>query len=522
MISTWMRALFPRPEPEPIWTHPPFGSHSDRLMWMLDSLESWRWGSAAAERLRDEMASLSPAEWARLDAVLRARMAGYSGIHAPRGIRGPDDVRRMVLPAGTEAAVMGLLSTHPNGYVREAAVQRLALLGDGAELPPLLLRANDWVPQVRDRARAALHARVMQGYDEHWVPALPLLLRLRVTGRADGGPLVKAVLALLGAPASRNAVWKGLHSRDATVRRTSFQLLREHGRPGLHALVRDALQSDDAVLRVLAARAAAELDSRALDDVLPALLRDPFRRVRMAGLRLGAERMGAALLPQLRHALLDRSPTIRADARAALQRLDPMDFAAFYRGHVSAKGGQLPAAVIGLAETGEKEDAERLAPLLHHPHARVRGAALYAVARLTGDASVPALVRALGDASPPVSRAAAVALRPRLARADAAALGAWFTGPHPAHVRRNALSLLALRAKWDAIVWILRAIGDPEPGVREAAAAHLNRWSQRFNRVGSQPTPHQLHAVRDALDQAADLLGPEMRDWLRFAAGLPR
>jgi HEAT repeat protein len=428
----------------------------------------------------------------------------------------------MVLPVGTEAAVMGLLSTHPSGYVREAAVQRLARLNDGAELPPLLLRANDWVPQVRDRARAALHARVVQAYAEHWVQALPLVLRLRVTGRADGRPLVDAVLALLRASASHNALWKGLHARDSTVRRTSFQLLREHGRPALHALVRDALQSRDAMLRVLAARAAAELDSRALDDVLPALLRDPFRRVRMAGLRLGAQRVGTAVLPELRRALLDRSSTIRADARTALQRLDPMDFAALYRDHVSANGAQLPAAVMGLAETGEAEDAQLLAPLLAHPRAGVRTAALHAITRLTGDASVPTLLRALGDASPRVSRAAAVALRPRLARADAAALGAWLTGPHPAHVRRNALSLLALRNKWDAIVWILHAVSDAEPAVREAATAHLSRWRQRFNRSFSQPTPDQRERIRAALEQAGDALDLEMIDWLRFAAGFPR
>src|SRR4051794_32388815 len=60
--------------------------------------------------------------------------------------------------ASGHAGVLGLVvaSFHPSGYVRETAVARL---GDSAgPLPPraLAVRAGDWVPQVRDRARASL------------------------------------------------------------------------------------------------------------------------------------------------------------------------------------------------------------------------------------------------------------------------------------------------------------------------------------------------------------------------------
>jgi hypothetical protein len=521
MTWKWIERLFPD-EPEPFWTDPDMpGSLSDRLMRLLGGLRDPRWGRRAAERLRDEVAALSPAGWLRTDEVLRTRMASYASGLAPHWLHDPRDIRRLSLPSRTEAAVLGLLAAHPSGYVREAAVRRLASLGDGGELPPLLLRANDWVGPVREQAVAALHARVTPAYAEHWMCALPLVLRLRTTGRANGQPLVDAVLALLGSDECRERVWTGLHSREAAVRRASFAILRARGRPGLAMLVRVASRSHDAMLRLLAARAAAELDTGTVYEVLPAMLRDGFPPVRLIGLRLAAERTGTAVLPALRQALLDRSAAIRGAARAALDRLDPMDFAAFYRTRVTAaEGPRLAEAVVGLAETGGPEDAELVAPLVQHARPRVRRAALRALDRLAGDTAVPALVRAVGDASPSVSGTATAALHARAALADATALNAWLGGPHPVHVRRNALSVLARRARWDAAAWLLHSLADDEPEVRDTARGYLERWKSRFNRSFSQPTETQRERIRAALERSGPLLEPHDLRWLRFVAGI--
>lgn len=62
-------------------------------------------------------------------------------------------------PRTPATGVLGGLSFHPNGYVREAAVKRLASVSDSSEVRFLLLRLNDWVPEVREaapgRSRAA-------------------------------------------------------------------------------------------------------------------------------------------------------------------------------------------------------------------------------------------------------------------------------------------------------------------------------------------------------------------------------
>lgn len=68
----------------------------------------------------------------------------------------PQDVAQIAGQSGNPIAAGGLLSMHPNGYVREAAVYVLARSGQVSALPFLIVRAADWVEQVRGPAQEAV------------------------------------------------------------------------------------------------------------------------------------------------------------------------------------------------------------------------------------------------------------------------------------------------------------------------------------------------------------------------------
>jgi HEAT repeat protein len=46
-----------------------------------------------------------------------------------------------------------LMAEHWNGFKRENAVRRLGMLGNPVAIPKLIVRVNDWVPQVRRFSR---------------------------------------------------------------------------------------------------------------------------------------------------------------------------------------------------------------------------------------------------------------------------------------------------------------------------------------------------------------------------------
>ncbi|HEU0301314.1 MAG TPA: HEAT repeat domain-containing protein, partial [Longimicrobium sp.] len=466
MLLRWLRSLVGRVRQlaVPLDTGPIVPPVDERNAWwvellvLLDQVGAAPTADAAARTLRDRLRTLDAARWVRADDQLRGWLWSYEYSRSLGWLGGEADVRRLAVPPETEAAVFGLLASHSSGFVREAAVRRLALVGDGGEMPPLLLRANDRVPQVRGRAVEALHARLVPAYAGAWVRWVGLALRLGGPGREDVRPLLDAVMALLRSPEAEDAVWTGLRSPQKVVRRTCFGILERAGGPGLRRLAEESLRGEDVVIRRGAARVAGALDDASLAAVLPGLVRDPLPQVRRDALALAAERVGADALPWLREALLDRSAGVRAEARAALQRLAPMDFAAFYREQVSGDGARLAAAVAGLADTGGGEDVELVRPLLDHPRPRVRAAAVRAVARLGGRPAVPAVLAAVRDANRSVSRAAAMALRDAAGGIGVGQLGTLYLDSAEAHVRQNALSLLIARGKWQSIPWILRAL----------------------------------------------------------------
>ena len=93
-------------------------------------------------------------QWA--DAALRRVSAGRPGIVA-----------------------LVVASFHPSGHVREAAVARLAEMDDQLAVPALALRAADWVPLVRSRARLALEQRLSPPSADVLLAVGPLAVALR-------------------------------------------------------------------------------------------------------------------------------------------------------------------------------------------------------------------------------------------------------------------------------------------------------------------------------------------------------
>ena len=101
--------------------------------------------------VHDIVTTLSPLQLASLDQRVRGwRNYAHYELNNWQHLR-PSDVGRLAR-SPYSASLLGLASFHFNGHVREAAVSELALRTDATELPFLLIRLNDWVPQVRELA----------------------------------------------------------------------------------------------------------------------------------------------------------------------------------------------------------------------------------------------------------------------------------------------------------------------------------------------------------------------------------
>jgi hypothetical protein len=163
---------------------------------LLDSRQDIR--EATARTVGTLVAALQIEDYAQLDQATRNEWAYEStGTSAWRRLK-PSDVGQLWKLPSSVAAV-GLISFHGSGFVRETAVNELANVFDGSELPFLLLRLNDWVGTVRESAAAAVLHRIRPDYARHFFRNLWLVDRLKICGRNQHAPLVESVQALLWA-----------------------------------------------------------------------------------------------------------------------------------------------------------------------------------------------------------------------------------------------------------------------------------------------------------------------------------
>jgi hypothetical protein len=150
----------------------------------------------------------------------------------------------------------GLLSVvvasfHPSGLVREAAAARLGELQGPLAVQALALRASDWVPQVRDRARVALQPHLATADGLLAMGPLAVMLAGRVHGRWLTERAGTALAAL-----DENDLARLRAVPDWRLRRAAYRVSLAGQRLDVAELVRAAERDSDLVVRTSCAETA--------------------------------------------------------------------------------------------------------------------------------------------------------------------------------------------------------------------------------------------------------------------------
>ena len=407
--------------------------------------------------------------------------------------------------------MLGLLASHADGHVREAAIAELAASPDVAALPFLLWRCGDWVAPVRDGAQRAVRTRLHLDHAPSFADLLPLVERLELIRRVDTSALIADIRALLLREPGQASLAACLRSHEPRVAREACRTLDTAGAPQPE-MIDLALASRDLVVRrwVLAWEARLRTNEPQRAAALRArLAADSAARIRGAALCAMAELDDPAAAETLQAALLDPAASVRHDARFYLgKRTFGTDFAAGYRAALG--GAQRAAAIAGLGETGVPGDWTLALPLLGGKPREAR-AALKAAARLDADACHEVLLATLADAREGVGHEALLLLPHRLPEQDSAPLRRlWSEAASPAARRTLAEALLRL-PPWPGLLALVScARTDPE-APRGAAAGALARWQpeQRAYYAPEPPPPELRDRIAAALRDATAALPEE-------------
>ncbi|WP_157530361.1 hypothetical protein [Microtetraspora niveoalba] len=434
-----------------------------------------------AGRALDALTASRPTLWLDLDLALRAPWYDYM-----RPARRPGTSRGW--EPGTTLDVALRASSH-DGYEREQAVRHDAMRTDFRLLPVLVIRAADWVDEVRIAALETLRL-VLADPAADLLAALPIAVRLG--DRRRGGPALAEVrAALLRADDGTSARARGC--ADPRARRFAYRVSLDSGRLRETDLMAAALGESDAVSRVWCAEAVGRMDR---PDLLERLLTGRSARVRAVALtglvRLGRPEHGARFLD-------DRSTVVRLTAQWAVRRAGG-DPAQTCRALLAARPGARVAGLIaGLGDCGGGGDAGLVRPYLADPRPAVRAEAVRALLRLGAPVD---LIPMLGDPAPAVVWRAVTGLR----RSGVPADRLWpLLGPGlPRHVRQAAHRLLTGVDTWTRLKADLTLMGDTDESLRRRARADLVMWRADGAATMYTSPPRQLADELAALIDAAE------------------
>lgn len=373
----------------------------------------------------------------------------------------------------------------PNGFLREAAVQALVDLPQTGTLPMLLERLNDWVPQVRRVAQAAVRAQMQTVFLPEWIASMEALVRLGQARRDDHTAMLQAVAEFLALPEHLPVVLAAAKTSSLRVRRFVFDMQWSAAVDDVarFQLLEAALCGDDVIV---VSRALSHLET----------LASPLQRRRLYGSAC-CSRFAAARYAGVRW--LVENPDDSTDSLVCGLGLDPGANVRWWclrwlRSH----GGlaQIVRAAEGRARDESASNRLRVVALqwlrdadpdkaaqvgtdwLNHTQPLLRHEALSVLlARSQGGAKVQWLERAFEDPSPRVRKllmhkAHRGHWMPSVSRLTAALLN----DPTPSSMRRL-LSMRSLYAAWDRLECLLVAwpLG-PRLGCEAELTDALNRW----------------------------------------------
>lgn len=404
------------------------------------------------------------------------------------------------------ALILG--SFHPNGYFRERCLFLMAEY-DGT-LPFLVLRMNDWVANIRDRA----YRLVLEKIDTCCLSELFLssqaLVKVERSGRRCGkdlGALEKKIREKIKKDIGTFPLWR-ISRYEFNVRKSIYMLL-------FSEKILDISQAD----RLLNL----EKHSFCQSVIISGILRDydcatekidSYLTHKNSSVRRKALEYKYKLLkmdwPGLESLLLDKSRGIRDLTAFILEKYRVMDIPGFYISHLGDENPVVP--ILGLGETGDKSQAGELYRFLCHPSGKVVSSAILSIGRLSKMDGEELYWKYLFDERIPVSKACCQTIINAGIHCGAERLYTEYTSWGITHVRRYLIRLLLHENTWERLpylIYLYREKGEDRMGDKL-----LESMGKR--NVYAKVPEGLARQIIQALEESGDLLPEQLRKDILF------
>jgi len=396
---------------------------------------------------------------------------------------------------------------HWNGYKRETAVRRLGMFGNPLALPKLLIRANDWVPQVRVAARNAILRLAVPINAKAFVQCLPELYHLRNCGRDNHDELIRQIESFLLAKNNATHLIQGINHKNPFVVRRCVELVIKKRLLRTSEFVNTCLKHSDLIVRVKVSYLLRKLEGPEQDSALAIALKDRFMPIRREAFQLILKKEENHTLAK--KFLFDHHSSLREIAIIYLKQAK-INVKSIYQ--ISLKSEQLfvlRSAIWGLAELQSVENIPQLNPFLQNPHPSVRKYAVNALARLDGSNAKNILVTGLLDDSSSVCKEAARLVKKHYISFTVNDLFKIVNGSQSLHTWIACVTISKQINKWDRLIFLLHLLRIKyldNPKSQKCIKIAIHQWDLDFNKNGTLPTKAQINELNSQCKKVIDIL----------------
>ncbi len=414
-----------------------------------------------------------------------------------------------------------LMAEHWNGFKRENAVRRLGMLGNPVAIPKLIIRVNDWVPQVREAAKEALLKLMTSKNAKAFVESLPDLYHLKTCGRDNHTQFIADVLEYLLKEENLECIRETAFSAEPKVARIAVRLCIDHSLIDRNDLVSKCLSNPDVVMRNIAADHLREFSGKTLDTLLKMAIKDPFMPIRREAFQIylrNDSEQGQVIANAF---LFDRHISIREIAITYLLK-NGVNVEDIYSSVVSDDDQTISRrkySILGLGYLNAKEKTPSILQNLDNEFPSIRKSVIQAMVKLIGEEARPLLITTLDDPSPSVAKESSrLIAKLKLKFHSNEITEAIDIQGHP-HTLALVARAMKKSNKWERLIFLLKVLSmvvkNNAPSL-EVIQSELVKWDADFNRSFSQPTYPQIQKINNEYSNCSHLLNKERKRSIEF------
>jgi hypothetical protein len=400
--------------------------------------------------------------------------------------------------ADERRAVIVFASFNPDGFIREQAVRLMA--EQAGTLPYIILRLNDWVPQVRQSAADAFNKRLNNLSSGELLAALPFAEKLK-------RKYAQSFFSKLASREYREDLKQGLDSHNLRTRRICVQALLDADNPDFELAFQHLKRETDPFIRKMIYEKLL-LMKQDMTEYLYVFLRDRYFANRILALQYlnGTKKNG--VMQYAEPMLLDRYSIARGLAREIVQEhIADFDFSKFYSEHIESR--TVPA-ICGLGETGSKSGAKAIEPYLNDTRVNVARASIIALMRLDHERFEARIIDMLGDSRESVAKTARQMLV-KYGVSDYNRIHEIFHSAPFEHSKIKCATILFSAPKWQSLIYMLEAASSEMKAIRDMAVHSIGLWLFKFNVSFVAATNQEQETIK----QLTSAYGGSLPDYMK-------